>query len=148
MGNAMTEAHRMEEDPVEALKIAAKAVNPKTAAGAKKPSLISVIPTASLLILGKVMQTGADKYGAFNWRDTKVPAETYLDAAMRHLISYSDGEDVDPESGVSHLGHVMACCAILIDAKVNNMLEDDRPTKGRSGELIAYYQEHGEFPSG
>lgn len=122
------------------------AVNPKTAAGPKKPPLLSVIPTGMLLVLGRVMKIGADKYGPFNWRDTRVPAMTYADAAMRHLISWVDGEEVDPESGVSHLGHVMACMAILVDAKINGMLEDNRPTKGRSGEMISHWQENGKFP--
>lgn len=121
-------------------------VNPKTAAGAKKPSLMSVIPTSSLLILGQVMQTGAKKYGPFNWRETKVPCQTYMDAALRHLLAYQDGEDTDPESGVSHLGHVMACCAIMIDADINCMLDDDRPYGGRSGEMITHFQETGKFP--
>ncbi len=125
---------------------AQKAPNPKTAAGARKPSLLSVIPIGMLLVLGRVMQIGANKYGAFNWRETKVPAMTYADAATRHLISWVDGEENDPESGVSHLGHVMACMAILIDAKINGMLDDDRPLPGRSGEMITHWQEHGEFP--
>lgn len=120
-------------------------VNPKTEAGSKKPSLFSVIPTAGLLHLGQVMKLGAQKYGAFNWRKSKVPAETYIDAAGRHLLSYHDGEDIDPESGMSHLAHVMACCAILIDADENGMLDDDRPIKGRTGEMISNFQKTGSF---
>lgn len=122
-----------------------KVENPKTKAGAAKPALISVIPTAALLHLGEVMKLGANKYGAFNWRETKVPVETYMDAAMRHLLSYQDGEDADPESGMSHLAHVMACMAIIIDATENNMAEDDRPKAGRVGEMIANFQRTGKF---
>lgn len=121
------------------------ATNPKTAAGAAKPAMLSVIPTTSLLHLGEVMKLGAKKYGAFNWRETKVPAETYIDAAMRHLLSFQDGENADPESGMSHLAHVMACCAIIIDATENNMLDDDRPKAGRSGEMIFNFQKTGKF---
>ena len=121
------------------------AENPKTAAGRSKPSLFSTIPTAALLHLGEVMKLGADKYGAFNWRDTPVPAQTYVDAAGRHLLSWCDGEDLDPESGMSHLAHVMACCAIIIDAYENNKLDDNRPTKGRTGEMITTFQNTGKF---
>lgn len=124
---------------------ATPAENPKTKAGAAKPALISVIPTASLLHLGEVMKLGATKYGPFNWRETPVPAETYMDAAMRHLLSWQDGEDEDPESGMSHLAHVMACMAIIIDAKENNMLDDNRPKAGRAGQMIANFQETGNF---
>lgn len=121
------------------------AENPKTKAGAAKPALISVIPTAALLHLGEVMKLGATKYGAFNWRETKVPVETYMDAAMRHLLSYQDGEDTDPESGMSHLAHVMACMSIIIDATENGMAEDDRPKAGRVGEMISNFQRTGKF---
>lgn len=124
---------------------AAPAVNPKTAAGAKKPALFSVIPTASLLHLGEVMKVGAAKYGPFNWRSTPVPAETYVDAIGRHLLSWQDGEDSDPESGMSHLAHIMASCAILIDAQENGMLRDDRPKAGRVGEMISTFQKTGKF---
>lgn len=121
------------------------AENPKTTAGMKKPSVLSVIPTASLLHLGQVMQTGANKYGAFNWRETPVPAMTYVDAAARHLMSWLDGEDLDPESGMSHLAHMMACGAIVIDAMENGMLDDNRPTRGRVGEMITNFQNTGAF---
>lgn len=121
------------------------AVNPKTAAGAKKPALFSVIPTASLLHLGEVMKLGANKYGPFNWRETPVPAMTYVDAAGRHLLSFLDGETHDPESGMSHLAHVMACCAIVIDAQENGMLDDNRPKAGRVGEMVTNFQNTGKF---
>lgn len=121
------------------------AENPKTLIGKTKPSLVSVIPTASFLHLGQVMQLGANKYGPFNWRVKPVPADVYVDAAMRHLLSWFDGEDIDPESGMSHLGHMMACGAILIDAMENGMLKDNRPVKGRTAEMIANFQKTGKF---
>ena len=121
------------------------AVNPKTAAGAAKPALFSVIPTAALLHLGEVMKLGADKYGPFNWRETPVPAETYVDAMGRHMLSWQDGENLDPESQKSHLAHVMACCAIIIDAMENDMLDDNRPKAGRTGEMISNFQKTGQF---
>lgn len=123
-------------------------VNPKTLIGAKKPALLSVLPTTALLILGAVMRLGASKYGAYNFRNSNVPSSTYIDAAMRHMMSWWDGEDTDPESGVSHLGHVMACMAIVIEAKALGRLTDDRPTSGRTGEMVAHWAEHGEFPAG
>ena len=122
-----------------------RAANPKTAIGRSKPAMLSVIPPAGLLHLGEVMKLGAKKYGPFNWRVEPVPAEVYVDAAMRHLMSWYDGEDEDPESGQSHLAHVMACCAIIIDAKEHGKLDDNRPAKGRIGEMISNFQETGKF---
>ena len=109
--------------------------NPKTAFGIKKPSM-HLIPGTALMMLAKVMALGAKKYTAFNWRDQPVSASVYVSAALRHIYQWFDGEDTDPESGASHLGHAMACMAILIDAYVNGTLIDDRPKTGKLTELM------------
>ena len=100
--------------------------NPKTMLGEAKPKM-SDTPTESIRLLGQVHTMGAAKYGAFNWRDKTVSSTVYYDAAMRHLMAYYDGQDIDEESGLPNLAHVMACCSILIDAKDNETLNDNRP---------------------
>ena len=101
--------------------------NPKTQYGEAKPKM-SHTPTESIKLLGQVHSMGADKYGAFNWREHQVSSTVYYDAAMRHLMAYFDGEDLDEESQLPHLAHVMACCSILLDAKDGETLNDNRPT--------------------
>lgn len=100
--------------------------NPKTAEGVKKPSFVCVPPVA-LLHLAHAMMNGANKYGRMNWREHTVTSSIYYDAAMRHLLSWADGETYDRESGAHHLAHVMACCAILLDAESLASINDDRP---------------------
>lgn len=112
--------------------------NPKDLIGDTKPSL-SLIPPTALVLLAKVMELGAKKYGSYNWRQNKVRATVYVDAALRHLLSYFDGETEDRESGVSHLAHVMACAAIVLDAEATGNLIDDRPTAGKTADLIRKY---------
>ena len=75
---------------------------------------------------------GAGKYGPFNWRDNPVEAMTYIAAAKRHLGSFLEGEWLASD-GVQHLGHVMACCAIILDAKASGTLIDNRPSPGSIG---------------
>ena len=104
--------------------------NPKTAFGEAKPKM-SDTPTIGLLQMGMVFTGGAAKYGRFNWRDHAVSATVYYDAAQRHLMAWFAGEDIDPESGVSHLAHVMACCNILLDAGKHGKLNDNRLTTGK-----------------
>ena len=99
--------------------------NPKTRFGAAKPSTFC-IPPVSLLMLGAVMNDGAHKYGVLNWRESDVSASTYFDAAMRHLLAWRDGQNIDVDSSQHPLAHVMACCAIVIDAQTEGMLIDDR----------------------
>lgn len=114
--------------------------NPKTAFGLKKPAMSSVPPTA-LIHLSRAMSDGRKKYGHMNWREKKVSSTIYYDAAMRHLMAWFDGEETAEDSGVHHLGHAMACLAIILDASENNNLNDDRPTKGKFAELVKQYTE-------
>jgi len=99
--------------------------NPKTQYGEKKLKMSST-PIMPLQEMGKVFELGAKKYGRYNWRLHAVSATVYYDAALRHLMAWFEGEDMDPESAVSHLAHVMACMAILMDAQKNGKLKDNR----------------------
>jgi hypothetical protein len=73
-----------------------------------------------------VHKLGADKYGPWNWRETGVCASTYVNAILRHLNAWRDGEDLDPESGITHLAHIACSANILMDAEVCGKLQDDR----------------------
>ena len=114
--------------------------NPKTVEGLKKPSIF-VIPPAGLLHCGRAMQDGRDKYGLMNWRERAVSTSVYLDASYRHLMAFADGENFSRDTvakgrPVHHLGHVMACCAIVLDAMAIGKLVDDRPLPGAAADLI------------
>lgn len=99
--------------------------NPKTVEGLKKAQL-HLVPPSAIREMCTAMTLGAIKYGPYNWRQNNVAATVYISAALRHLLAWSEGEDTDPESLGSHLGHVMACCAIIIDAQKGGNLIDDR----------------------
>lgn len=109
--------------------------NPKDLLGSKKPSMW-LIPQSALVLMAKVMELGAKKYGPYNWRDKQVRGTVYVSAAQRHLASWLDGDSTDEESGVSHLAHVMACCSIILDAQATGNLIDDRPKPGAASQLI------------
>jgi hypothetical protein len=103
--------------------------NPKTIYGTAKPSLIYVPPVA-LFKLGQVMEIGANKYGPMNWRDAKVTRSTYINAALRHIFEDWDGDDLDSETHLENLAHAAACLCIVLDAKAQGTLNDDRPSIG------------------
>lgn len=100
--------------------------SPKKFFGSKKPSP-HFIPPVAIIEESVVMALGAAKYGAFNWQDNPIDASTYYDAAMRHLMIWYAGEDLDEESRASHLAHVRACMAILIDSQASGIMIDNRP---------------------
>jgi len=99
--------------------------DPKGAAGALKTPL-GLIPSYAMEQTAWVHKLGAEKYGPYNWRKTGVCASTYVNAILRHLNAWRDGETVDPESGISHLAHVACSCNILLDAGFCGTLQDDR----------------------
>ena len=109
--------------------------NPKTIFGLAKPALTDV-PPAALFRVGQVMQVGAAKYGPMNWRDAPVTRSTYINAALRHIFSDWDGQDLDEETHLDHLAHAAACLLLVLDAKLQGTLNDDRPTKGTTHYFI------------
>lgn len=108
------------------------AVNPKDLVGVKKVSLTKLPPVAALHAAHALMN-GAARYGPYNWRDKAVRASIYVDACERHLNAWLDGEEDAQDSGVHHLGHAIACLAILLDAQEAGMLVDDRPLRNAGG---------------
>lgn len=103
-------------------------LDPKATCAIQKPQLQLVPPCFEEAVAGALLQ-GNERYGPWNWRSNQVPLMTYLGAIRRHLNAYLDGEDNAPDSGISHLGHIAASCAILLDAKKQGTLVDDRPVK-------------------
>jgi len=55
-----------------------------------------------LLKLGDILEFGARKYDADNWKKCE-DHNRYYAAAMRHLLQWKTGEILDPESGSNHL---------------------------------------------
>lgn len=103
-----------------------KNTNPKDAIGARKVALSLLSPVAKAA-WSAAQYLGAVKYGAFNWRVAGVRMTVYLDAIDRHRDAILSGEWYDPVDGTIHLGNIMACCAIILDAKAAGKLVDDRP---------------------
>lgn len=109
--------------------------NPKDLLGIKKVRL-SLVPPASTLYQALAMEDGAVKYGPYNWRENKVIASIYIDAALRHISQWLDGEELASDSKKPHLGHALACLGIIVDAKETGNLVDDRPKTGAASDLI------------
>lgn len=68
---------------------------------------LSLVNPELVKAVAEVRMYGTEKYGdSENWR--KVEPKRYVDALYRHLLAYIEGNEVDEESGLSHLAH-MAC---------------------------------------
>jgi len=108
--------------------------NPKDAIGITKAP-ISTVSFPVMAELGVAMLEGALKYGKHNYREIGVRASVYLDACInRHLGAWIEGQDTDPDSGLSHLVKAIACLMIMRDAQMRGKLVDDRPV-GTAGHI-------------
>lgn len=75
--------------------------------------------------VGRVLGFGAKKYLAHNWRNG-ISVSRLISATYRHLGALNRGEDIDPESGLPHTGH-LGCCIMFLDWTLKNKPEmDDR----------------------
>lgn len=105
-----------------------KDTNPKDIIGMKKAP-ISTLSCAVLYEMGLGMLEGARKYGRHNYRVLGVSATIYYDAAMGHLMDWWEGEDIDPDSGLSHVIKAMTALAVLRDSMLMGNWIDDRPLR-------------------
>jgi hypothetical protein len=115
--------------------------NPKDFIGSNKLPL-HLFPASAVVYGALGLLDGMLKYGRSNWRKAGVRASIYHDAAKRHLNAWFEGEDNDPESGLPHLCHLIACCAILIDAETAGKLKDDRAYPGEYRKLVEKMTPH------
>lgn len=113
--------------------------NPKQAFGDKKPPM-HLWPETATIVGSLAFADGATKYGPYNWRHSPVEALTYVAAARRHLAAWVDGEANARDSGKPHLGHALACLAIIVDAACTGTLIDNRPAAGGSSDLLETWE--------
>ena len=86
---------------------------------------LGLIPQSALIEEAYVLGFGETKYGRHNWRKG-LEWSRLLDAAMRHIIAFNDGENFDPETGLHHLAHARCCLGFLIEYETTHPELDDR----------------------
>ena len=92
----------------------------------------SLVPFESLEGMVKVLEFGAQKYAGWNWTTNGGFSYTrVLRSCLRHLFAWARGEDLDPESGLSHIHHAM-CNLLFISHYIGNKEKynkDDRQVR-------------------
>lgn len=100
--------------------------DPKGAAGKLKCPM-HLVPLRAVQEVAWALANGAEKYGPFNWRTSKVEMQTYVGALLRHCTDVQERIDLDAESTRYHLAHMAAGCLILLDAMLHGTAIDNRP---------------------
>ncbi len=72
----------------------------------------SLLPSEWLEEVAKAFMYGAKKYSRHNYL-TGMEWSRMHAAAMRHLWKWWRGEEIDPETGIHHIGHAGACLGML-----------------------------------
>ena len=98
----------------------------------EKPKLY-LLPPKSILEVGKVLTYGAEKYDAENWRKVDDLQNRYTSAALRHIFAHMDGEQLDEETGLSHLAHAMCCLLFKLEDELLGKGEEERTREADSG---------------
>lgn len=96
----------------------------------KEKPKIHLLTKDSIFDIADVLTWGAKKYGIYNFMEG-IEYTRLIDAAMRHLLKFSNGEDLDPESGKNHVAHAGANIIMLLWMIHNKKEFDDRFKKSK-----------------
>ena len=75
--------------------------------------------------VARVRMFGAQKYTRDGWKKGFKITRS-LAAALRHIFAFLSGEDLDPESGISHLAHAICSLEHAIYDMKHHPENDDR----------------------
>jgi hypothetical protein len=85
----------------------------------------SLVDFESIESMVQVLMFGTKKYDRDNWKKG-MPYTQICESLLRHIFAFLSGEDNDPESGLSHIGH-MQCNTMFLDYAFKQHKEyDDR----------------------
>ena len=87
-----------------------------------------LMPVRPMMDEAAVLTFGAKKYGDRNWENGMDWSRPY-GATLRHLLKWWMGEDLDPETGLSHLAHARCEIAFLQEFEYTGAGTDNRPPK-------------------
>jgi len=88
-----------------------------------KPRM-SLLPKGVLNAVIRVLEFGAKKYQADNWKHVPDAKTRYYDAMQRHIDAWWQGEQKDSETGESHLAHAVCCALFLMWLDDNSPIEN------------------------
>ena len=85
----------------------------------------SLIPKFATEQVLRVFMFGAKKYSRNNYK-AGFNSNRLIAASLRHITSWQDGEDSDPETGISHLAHAVCCLLMLLQNMIDGVSTDGR----------------------
>jgi hypothetical protein len=110
---------------------------------------MNLLPPKAIVEVSKVLTFGAEKYDAENWRKLDDLQNRYTAGALRHIFAHMDGEQLDPETELSHLAHALCCLLFKLEIELEDAkIKEEKPRETNITEyrpcdkaLEAYRQE-------
>jgi len=89
----------------------------------------TLLPFDALEQVVLVLEHGARKYGRDNWKKLDNLEERYKKALMRHSVSVAKGNDLDPETNLPELAHIVCCCLFIMQHDLDRVaqIEENLP---------------------
>jgi hypothetical protein len=75
---------------------------------------VDLVPASLILGVAAVLKAGAEKYAPRNWEKGMELSIPYA-CAMRHMLAWLGGQDLDPETNRPHWEHVATNAAFIIE---------------------------------
>ncbi len=94
----------------------------------EKPPL-ALLPWKALRKVSRVQAYGHKKYGSFHNFKKGMELSRNLSCAIRHISEFMDGNDLDKESGESHLAHAATRLLFSLENIEDGTATDDRYKK-------------------
>ena len=92
----------------------------------------SILPIGASKEIIKVFEFGAKKYARGNFKEgSGLEYSRVLNSLLRHTYAFMQGEDLDPETQLSHLAHAGCNIYMLLTYELNKQeyKNDDRSEK-------------------
>jgi len=102
----------------------------------EKPKM-NLLPPKAIVEISKVLTFGASKYDAENWRKLDDLQNRYTAGALRHIFAHMDGEELDPETNLSHLAHAMCCLLFKLEIELEERTKEEELRESNTTEHTA-----------
>ena len=91
----------------------------------------TLLPFRELETVVKVFEYGAEKYGEEGWRFVSNWRWVYVNAMLRHLFAWRNGEVYDADSKLPHLSHAIANALILLSRERDEIEAEEEKSESK-----------------